>query len=826
MLKNYITTAINNLIKNRLYSAINIVGLAIGLAACIIIALYVKDQYSYDKQWKNSDRIYRVNMTLTLPGKAPEKKAWTPLPAMPQLTEYFKDKIEQSARAFHFTMMIDTGTARFEDILVQVDPAFIDIFQFEVTAGSLEATLENPANIALSSEVASRQFGSQDPIGKTITLSLGNRKNDFKVTATYKTPGNTILDIPLLSLLDYDSKPEVLKTWDSSNAMSFFLLKEGINIENLKPLTSAFIDQKVNFTMIHTDPDIPVSDIMSIDFQNIESAHIDSPWDETRAGGNKTIALTFAAISLLVLIIGCVNFIILTTARATQRSREVAMRKVVGAKRTQLIVQFLGESTFIVLLAMVLALGIVEFMLPVFESIVGKTLPLNYTDSSVYLPLLGMLLFVGISGGFYPALILSGFRPGNTLKANQSKENRGSISLRTALVVFQFCVSIILIIATGVIYTQMKYSIKRDPGYNKENLLVINQIGFGGIYKNKIKPLKQELLRLENITDVGLSDTQPSEQQGNFYTFTLPGQSVNSYLIARTGIDYDYFTTYQIPLIAGRNYSLERDTPEPEFDFSSMTLGRNQTQKLEERNIIINEKAAKELGFTAAEKAVGQIINSTAVSNTNYTIIGVVSNSHIFSINATPRAEVYLLEPDFADIISVRFKGSPANILKDIETVWKKVMGDIELSTAFVDQLMVHEFKQEQTEVEVIMSFSLLAIFIACMGLFGSASFTVDRRTKEISLRKVMGAKVKNIVSMMLWQFSKPVLIANIIAWPIAIFAMQTWLERFAYKFNPVLIIPICLVSGLIALVIAWFTVAGNTTRVAKSKPIKALRYE
>jgi putative ABC transport system permease protein len=826
MLKNYYITAINNLIKNKLYTVINIVGLSIGLAACILIALYVKDQYSYDKQWKDSDRIYRVNFFQHLPGREPSKMAWAPLPAMPQLEEYFKGKIEKSARALPSGMIIDTGETKFENTLVEVDPAFIEMFQFEVLAGSLENTLSKPSNIALSEEVANRHFGNQNPIGKAITLSFDTFKYDYEITAVYRIPGDTVLDVPLLSLLDDDSSPEILKSWYTYSTRSFFQLKEGIDIETLKPLLPAFIDQKVDFSRIHTNPDIPVSDVLSIDFQNIENAYIDSPWDESRAGGNKTIVISFAAISLLVLIIGCVNFTILTTAKATQRAREVAMRKVVGAKRKQLIVQFLGESTFIALLSMLLSLGVVEFMLPIFESIVGKRLLFTYTDPSVFLPLLALLFIVGISGGLYPAFILSGFRPGNVLKANQSRETKGSMSLRSVLVVFQFSVSIILIIATGVIHTQMQYATKRDPGYTKDNLLVINKIGFGGIFKNKIKVLKQELLNHTNVTDVGLSDIQPSEQTTQNYMFTNLGQPENIHLIARAGVGYDYFSTYRIPIIAGRNYFEGRDVPEPEVDFMTIALGDNKSKKLEERNIIINESAVRKLGFANAAESIGKVINSTTISNTNYTIIGVASDNHMFSINAPPRAEVYLLEPDFADIVTVRFKGSPHVIKKQVASVWKKVMGDVELSTVFVDQLLDQEFQQEQTEEKVLVSFSLLAILIACMGLFGSTSFTIEKRTKEIGLRKVMGAKVKNIVTLLLWQFSKPVLIATIIAWPVAIFTMQYWLERFTYRFNSLFMIPICLASGLIALVIAWFTVSGNTTRVAKSRPIHALRYE
>jgi putative ABC transport system permease protein len=831
MLKNYITTAINNLIKNKLYSAINIIGLAIGLAACIVIALYVRDQYSYDKQWKDSDRIYRVNFSVQMQGRH-MKWSTAPLPAMPALEEYFKDNIEQSARTLGTLggpVVIDTGTAKFRDRRVYVEPSFIEMFQFKVLAGSLEDTLADRNNIALSEKAARRYFGNQDPIGKVITTSSQYNKTDHKVTAVYRIPGNTVFDdIPLLGLLDDTIAQYFLTRWFNPVGGTYFKLKKGIDIETMKTLLPALIDRNIDISGLISDPGVKASDAISLDFQKLETAHLGSPWDDKRAGGNRAVVISFAGISLLILLIGCINFTILTTAKATQRAREVAMRKVAGAKRKQLIVQFLGESTFIVFISMILSIGVVEIMLPVFESIVGKSFSMNYTSLSTFLPLLVLLFIVGISGGLYPAFVLSGFRPGDTLKANQSKETRGSISLRQVLVIFQFSVSIILIISTGVIYAQMKYSMNRDPGYNKDNLLVINGLVLDEKTAGKIDVLKQELLNLADISDVGVSMYQPGHKREDTYaTFTLPGHPETTYTEANTYIDYDYFKTYRIPIIAGRDFSMDRDLPEPQRNMTAANTGGKESTEPLERNAIINESLVREFGFASAEDAVGKVLLNT-LNNINYTIIGVVADNHLFSINAPPRAEVYLinLSPAAADVMTVRFKGSPIKILTQVKSVWKNVMGDEEISTVFVDQLVAREFEQEQKEENIIVSFSILAILIACMGLFGSASFTVEKRTKEIGLRKVMGAKVKNIVSLLLWQFSKPVLIANIIAWPVAIFAMQSWLERFTYRFNPLLMIPICLASGLIALVIAWFTVSGNTTRVAKSKPIHALRYE
>ncbi|MGD9160857.1 MAG: ABC transporter permease, partial [Desulfobacteraceae bacterium] len=806
MLKNYFTIAINNLIKNKLCSAINIIGLAIGLAACIVISFYVKDQFSYDTQWQNAGRIYRVNwFGGHSPGKTSYKYALTPLPAMPQLQEYFNDKIEKSARTYSNNMVIDTGTAQFKDNLVMVDPSFIEIFKIEEISGSLKNTLTNPSSLALSAEAAKKYFGSEDPIGKEITVKISGISISYKVTAVYRINGNTILDIPLMGLLQEDKIPPSQKSWHSLRTAAYFLLKEHIDIESLNALTPVFIDKYIES-----------SDLPSIEFQKLEEAHLNSKWDTFRADGNKTVVISFAGISLLVLLIGCINFTILTTANATQRAREVAMRKVVGAKRKQLIVQFLGESILVVLMAMILSLGLVEMLLPLFESIVGITFSLDYTSPSTIFPLLALLLILGISGGLYPAFILSGFRPGVALKANHSKETHGSIFLRNALVICQFSISIILIIVACVIYAQLQYSLNRDHGYNKDNLLTINQLQqhlFPEI-RDKLEPLKQELLKLLNVSDVGFSNLQPSHQLSNSYVFTRADQPEITYVIPWNKVDYDFFKTYQIPFIAGRNYSPGRDIPSPVFDFWTGSMV-SKTGDSFDKNIIINERAVKELGYANSEEAIGEIISYATGIKVRYTIIGVVADNHMYSINAPPRAEVYILDPVQINTISVRFNGSPKRILEQVESVWKKVIGDMEIHTAFVNQLVAQEFQHEQTQDKILICFSLLAVVIACMGLFGTASFTVERRTMEIGLRKVMGAKVKNIVRLLIWQFSKPILIANIIAWPVAILAMQYWLDRFQYRFNPLYMIPICLASGLIAFVIAWCTVAGNTTRVA-----------
>lgn len=825
MLKNYFIVAIKNLLKNRLISLINIIGLAVGLAACIIITLYVIDQTSYDKQWENSDRIYRINWQTSRPGNPISKDTLTPLPAMPAIKQLFHDKIEYCTRILTKEVVFEIENLHFVDQFGFVDSDFLDIFQIEELAGSLRDTLKEPFNIALSVERSKKYFGDKYPIGKAITVKIADMTFPCKVTAVYRIPGNSIIDIPILSPLPDALMPASIRGWNLRTVEAYFLLKEGINIEALKPFTPAFIDKY----MISYFPNLKSSEVEFIEFQKLEEAHLNSPWDTARAGGNKTVVSFFAAIAFLILLIGCINFTILTTTKAAQRAKEVAMRKVAGAKRKQLIIQFLGESIFIVLLAMILSFGLFEMILPLFRSIVGITLSIDYTSPSTILLLLVLLFFIGISGGIYPAFILSSLRPGNSLKANQSRETHGAISLRNVLVIFQFSVSIALIIATIVIYAQLQFSFNRDPGYNKDNLLIINQLkqDISPEIRAKLEPLKQELLKLSNVSDVSFSNLQPSHQKSNNYVFERADQPEITHVFPWMKIGYDFFKTYQIPVIAGRNYSLGRDNPEPLFDFWTGELASS-TGNFFERNIMVNEKAVERMGYTNAEESLGEIITLVHVSGmrVRFTIIGVVADNHMYSINTPPRAEVYTLDPVQVDAITLRFNGSPKRILEQVKSVWSKVISGMQIHTAFVNQLVEQEYKQEQMQVKIIMGFSLLAIIIACMGLFGTTSYVVERRTREIGLRKVMGARVKNIVRLFLWQFSKPIVIANIIAWPVAILAMQNWLERFPYHINPLFMIPICLGSGLIALVIALFTVAGNTVRVARSRPIHSLRYE
>ncbi len=824
MLKNYFTTAINNLLKNKLYSAINIIGLAIGLAACLLSTLYVQNELSYDRHWEKADHIYRVNKKFTI-----KEKPWpfTSVLLLPALKKYFPEDIELGTRIISYNVEIQIGDARYPAFNTIVDEDFIKIFQAEGLKGSLKNTLQSPHNIALSEESAVQYFGDKDPIGEVITFRDNNgNEEQYQVTAVYRfICPQTFLRIPCFTLLDESRLPASTRVWPGNWDSCYVRLSDTADIDKFHSRMPDFIDK----TIPNSNPGQKLSDEQTFLLQKMSDLHF-NPLSLTLANqartGNRTMVAVYAIVSILVLIIGCINFVILTTAKATQRAREVAMRKVVGARFKQLFIQFLGESMLITFMAFLVAVAITEVALPFFETLMGLELTIPYTSPESYLFVLLLISLVGISGGLYPAFVLSRFSPAKVLKSNQATDAVGFFKLRNVLVIFQFSASIALIIATAVAYFQLLYVNKRDPGFNPENLFIVYIRDVRG-HRNTFK---EELLKLPEITNAALSSKTPSGNgwgwewtlHSKMYDFNQQHQGI---FVQETDVDYDFFNTYKIPLLSGRYFSREMDQPSP----VPGPVGDPRNNNFPRTDVIINSAAARQLGCISADEAIGEIIIQGEQGIPGYfefSIIGVVEESQYGNLRVETELAMYRLVPDRALCLTVRYKGDYQKAVKKVERVWHEVVGDIPFIYSTVRQEMATVYEREKTENTLLISFALLAVFIACMGLFGMAAFTVDRRVKEIGVRKVMGAKVKDIVKLLGWNFLKPVLIANIIAWPVAIFAMQNWLERFPYRFHPLFMIPICLGSGFIALVIAWFTVAGNTTRVAKSKPIKALRYE
>lgn len=821
MLANYLASAWNNLLKQKLFSLINIGGLAIGLAACILIGLYVRNESSFDRHWTDGERIYRVDTTLDRIGGSPQRGPSNAFVLTPALKAYFAEEIEYAARTLPFNYEVNTGNASFQEIIAQVDRELLEIFDFELLAGSLDSTLEAVGRIALAEATAQRLFGSSAAaMGQTLDLSNGQA---LTVTAIYRQPAaNSVVNLPTLTLLDESLFP-YLNNWLILATTDYMKLRPGADIAAMAARLDAFTNANVNIAGLQAGPGVQPAERVQFTLQHIADVYLGAP---SAISGSMTMVLAFSAISLLVLLIGCCNFTILSTAKATQRAREVALRKVNGAYRGELVWQFLGESLLLVLLALALGLVCVELTLPYFETLVDRELDFTYSDPAVVSGTVLLLLLVTFIGGLYPAFVLSAFRPAATLKANRSTDAPSALALRHALVVFQFAISIALMIATAVIWLQVDHAARRDPGFDSDNLLTLNNLGNRPEVSTRKALLRERLAAEPGVIAASLSAHQPMQRAGLSTIvsgFSVVGGAGEVIQLPTLGIDFSFMDTYRIPLVAGRALDAAQDQAARYFDFGL------DAERVYEARALVNVAATRALGFTSPAAALGAQVQGTSGFNginQRFTIVGVVADTQFFGLRTEPRAELYIPTPDATDVLTLRYTGSRRAILERVEAVWRELMGDATLMTGFVDASMASEFARERTEARMLVSFSLLAIVVACLGLFGSAAFNVERRTKEIGVRKVLGAEVRQIVMLLLWQFSKPVLLANVIAWPIALWAMLRWLQRFPYQIDAVLLLPLCLAAGLLALAIAWLTVAGNTLRVAAAKPVLALRYE
>lgn len=819
MILNYFKIALRNLVKNRLYSLINVFGLAIGLASCLLIALFVQNETSYDEQWADSDRIYRVNRTMQ-----GEKYAWTSLYLRDAFSNYFSGEIESATRFRTAPQEYRVGNVAFQERIALVDADFIDMFQLEILAGSMEATLSDLRSIALSTEYAERLFGDANAVGETVSLLNFGESREFLVTAVYNQPAaNTVLEFPAIARFDESILPSPFLSWRSGTTETYVKLPSIENVELIHELMPDFVDQTVDISSFNPGPEVSPREIYELDLQAIQDIYLNSAFDNARTvAGNPATVAAFSAIAVLVLLIGCINFTVLSTARATARAKEVALRKVVGAGRKQLLVQFLGETFLTVLPAVALALVLVDGLLPFYSTMAGKEMALPYGELQTWAYLTGLLVLVTCIGGLYPAFVLSHFQPKKSLTNSRSTETKASLGLRNALVVFQFGVSTALMIATAVIWMQVRYVQDLDPGFDKNNLLLIDNLLVRPEVRPQRQTLKQEIATLTGVSSLAFSGHRPM-QVGDLATsaayYSVAENGVVDHSIATMFVDYRWFATYGINLITGRDFSAQIEQPLDSDSFFSGSFNDGTAVG----PIIVNQSAVRELGFISAEDAIGKVIRT---DTSERTIIGVVEDTQFISLRTIPRAETYLLAPENAEKLTIRYQGDADALQQQVLEVWESLMGTAIITLEHVDQLMAGQFVQEEMEAQFLVSFSLLALLIACLGLYGSAAFSVDRRTREIGIRKILGAQVREIVSLLMWQFSKPVLLANFIAWPVAIWLMLRWLQRFPYQIDTLLLVPLCVLAGFIALSIAWLTVASNTVRVARANPVLALRYE
>jgi putative ABC transport system permease protein len=808
MLGNYLVSALRNFARHKLYSFINIAGLAIGLACATFILLFLRDELSYDAWIPGTQNLYRVESTFFMPGRDPDFFSVTPFPVVITM----KQQIPEVVAYTHLipnNVTAQIGDRQFPVQVMSVDTNFFRLIRLPFVEGNPATAIAKPTSIVLSQASARKFFGATEPLGKTVLLGTTN----LTVTGVFRDlPHNThlTLDLVIPNTSQADPlRPENRNQWLNVQGWGYVQLAPhadlGAVMAKLKPMLDGNIDPR---KQIHAN--IRGSDLLHLHLTPFRTVHL-ARFGEKEDGRWGTVN-GFAAIAVLILLIACINYMNLATARAAMRAREVSLRKVVGAKRSQLIVQFMAESVITALVALALALGIVKTLLPSFDSLLDR--PIHFlilTDWPLSLSVLAVALAAGLLGGIYPAFVLSGFRPAARLGAAGAS---GSGLLRTTLVVLQFAISIGLGIAVLVIFAQISFSRAIDLGFDRHNLVVIN--GAGMLTPTTRDAMAQALSADPSIAGAAQSNLTPLDGNILVTSISMPG-SRDILQLRNTDIDPDFINVYGMKLLAGRNLSRQRGE-----DLARAPGGEHLSAGY---NILINEAAARQFGYTPASAVGKTILRQLENGQQRLTIVGVVGNANFDGLEKQLQPFIYFYDPKGLGAISVRVRpGQNQAALAAIDRIWHRFMPTVAIRRRFQEDSFDHLFIADEQEGKIFSIFVGIAIFIACLGLFGLASFTAERRTKEIGIRKIFGARTRDIVRLLLWQFSIPVLIANLIAWPVAWYFLHHWLQGYAYKVS---LSPLYfLMAGVIALLIAWGTVIIHTLAVARASPIRALRYE
>ncbi len=814
MLENYLLIAWRNLRANKLFSAINVLGLAIGLACCILILLFVRNELSYDRHYENADRTVRVVRHFTTSNL---HLATVAAPFGPLLQEDFPE-VEDMTRLNVMNLPLSVEDRTFSNLVMgMADPNLFDFFQLEFVRGEPEGALEQPFTGVLTESAAAQMFGNEDPIGQTVTV-LG--QIDMKVTGVIRDlPENTHLSFDLLGSIAtmFAIRPGESENWGSNNYHTYLLLPPDHDLEAMADRFRPFLERHLGEG---------ANDWNELEIQRLTDIHLHSSLDaEQKANGNMNIVLTFSAIALVILVIACINFMNLTTARSTQRAKEVGMRKVVGATHGQLIMQFLGESIMLTAGAMLLAVAMVELLLPWFAGFVERDLVFDYlSNPRDLLLIIGAVIGVGVVAGSYPAFHLSAFRPAEVLKGT-IVQGSGSMQIRKVLVVAQFAISITLMIATGVVLSQLRYAQTKDLGYERENnLIAALPFQMDGSTYRLYAPFRDALRTSPAITSTTISSRVPTGQllDGNGYRLLTPPNGQAEWTPLRdVRVGFDFFEHYAIDLVAGRSFDEGRG------DAPFVLPADEENAEPVQGQVVLNESAVRRLGFATPQDAIGQILIDREPEgfHVRQEIVGVAADINFASLHDDLRPVAYSLTGLFVSQVSI--KTAPGRLQEaydHVEATWQQLFAGQAPSISFLDERFDAMYRQEQRQAQVFAIFAGLAIFVACLGLFGLASFTTERRTKEIGIRKVMGASVSDIVLLLTREFTVLVVIANVIAWPVAWYFMSDWLTRFAFRIDlgPLLFGA----AALAALVVAWLTVATQAGKAAMSRPVRSLRYE
>ncbi len=788
MLRNYLTVAFRTLLKNKLFSFINILGLALGMACSLIILLWVQDEWKKDRFHANSDRLYSVMETQYYFGQEPITFLSNP----GILAENLKKDIPEIEKACSYSwegeLLFTVGQTFAKEKGRYMGNDFLTMFTLPWQKGDKNTALLKVNSVVISEKMARRYFPNQDPIGKTIRV---DNKDDLMVTGVFgEISKNSSLKFDfLISWENFLKDNEWAKEWTNNGPCTYVMLNKNASLEKVNAKISGYIDQKKK---------IKTKEIELFLHKYTDSYLYAKFTHGVQDGGRIEYVQMFIVIAVFILVIACINFMNLATARSVKRSKEVGIRKVVGAFRQTLIRQFIGESILISFLGLLLGLLIVTLMLPTFNALTEKELSLDFTSIGFLLMLLCLTLLTGVLAGSYPALFLSSLNPVLVLKGSL-KFNSGATLFRKGLVVFQFALSMIMIIGMVVVYRQIQYIQTKNLGFDKESLVCVPLEG--DLQKN-YPTFRNELSRRVGVLSVSAMQHSPMEIGSSTIGVTWAGKDTTQrILFSQTAVDYNYLKTMGIQLLEGRDFS-------PEYGTDSA-------------NYIINEGAAKKMGF---KHPVGQEITFW---DRKGKIIGLVKDFHFGSLHSAIEPLIIRFQKDddrWGSILVRTEQGKAREAIASTEGVFKKFNPKYPFEYKFTDQELNGLYKSENIVGQLSFYFAFLAIFISCLGLFGLAAFTAEQRTKEIGIRKVLGASVTDITTMLSQDFIKLFLLATVIAFPVAWYFTNQWLEKYVYRID--IEWWYFVVSALVAILISMLTVSFQAIKAALINPVKSLKSE
>jgi putative ABC transport system permease protein len=794
MIRNYLLLAVKHLRKQRVFSVINILGLTVGITCCFMIFLFIMNELSYDDFHKNGKNIYRVMRVGNNNGERRNVPYLSP-PYGPTLINDYPDAVQASVRLMRDNDLISYDNISFnEKNIYLADKNFFEFFDFRLTKGNSATVLKEPNSIVLSETTAKKYFGNDEPIGKILQF---NKDQQLKVTGICK-------DVPVNSHLQFDMviplellrpmQPDWFTQWPSNGLFTYIQLNPNVDAKQFEKHFPAFMDKYLG------DYYASAGFKMGLTIQPLSDVYFTTDALDNVKHGNKKMVYIFMCIAILILVIACINFINLATARATDRSKEVGLRKVLGAVRRQLFSQFMLESILYATVACILSIGLVQLLMPAYSNLLGYQLPSFWGNPIVYIFLVAVILIVGLLAGSYPALLLSSFSPIESLKGKLKVGKSGSF-FRKALVVFQFGISVLLIISVVIIMSQMNYMRNTDLGFNKEQTMIVRFDNLA--ISRKKSQFKNELKTIPAVQNVSLMSGEP----GGFhdgYGFEAEGKSQEQLIFRTEYADWDFAKTLGLKIIAGRDLS---------ENFKTDSL----------QSVLINRTAANTLGYTP-EQAIGKWIKNLSKDSLRRTIIGVVEDYHFSSMKS--RIEPLVISPGTDKrLVLIRLKTSQLpSAIAAIKKMYTNVAPDYPFEYSFLDEQFDKAYKTESKQQSVLSIFSMIAIFIACLGLFGLASYTAIKKTKEIGIRKVLGSSVQNIILLLSKDLLKPVLIGTAIAIPIGYYAMNKWLQGFAYRIS--FHWWMFAIAVVVAVTIALLTVGLQALKAAIANPIKSLRTE